>query len=223
MDVQISNSGGEHPGLARTGRADHQHETVGAGNRGCGVGLQHIETGRDRVSSTVNPVPACASSAQVRIRSSWTSTASRGEPWRRWLDPQRATIRVSTLCRVGRVQVDATFEHLVGATLDCRCPAVSRHLRHGTLQVTDRLHDVGAAPRRVLQRHRLNNLGDRQRLCRGTVGGGPLDALDETIDGPADLGRLALPPCRQIGDTEPGLAAPGVGRGFTLQGGMLLR
>ena len=35
--------------------------------------------------------------------------------------------------------------------------------------------------------------------------------------------RLALPPCRQIGDTEPGLAAPGIGRGFTLQGGTLLR
>ena len=60
------------------------------------------------------------------------------------------------------------------------------------------------------------SVGERSR-------GGPFDVLDELFDGPTDLCRLALPPCRQIGDTEPGLAAPGVGRGFTFQGGTLLR
>ena len=75
----------------------------------------------------------------------------------------------------------------------------------------------------MLRRHRLDNVADGQRVRRGTVGSGPLDALDEPFDGPTDLCRLALPPCRQIGDTEPGLAAPGIGRGFTLQGGTLLR
>ena len=60
------------------------------------------------------------------------------------------------------------------ASLDRRGPAVSRHLRHGTLQVTDRLHDIGPAPRRMLRRHRLDDLGDGQRVRRGTVGGGPL-------------------------------------------------
>ena len=112
------------------------------------------------------------------------------EPRRRRLDPQRATIRVSTLRRVGRIQVDAAFEHLVGGVFDRRCPAVSRHLRHGTVQVTDRLDDIGPAPRRVLRRHRLDNVGDGQRVRRGTVGGGPPDVLDEPFDGPADR----LPP-----------------------------
>ena len=44
LGVQVGDSGGEHPGLARTGRADDQHETVVAGHRGGGFGLQHIET-----------------------------------------------------------------------------------------------------------------------------------------------------------------------------------
>ena len=45
VGVQVGDGGGEHPRLARTGRADHQHETVVAGHRGSGVGLQHIEAG----------------------------------------------------------------------------------------------------------------------------------------------------------------------------------
>ena len=45
LGVQVVDGGGEHPGLAGTGRADHQHETVVAGDRGGGVGLQHIEAG----------------------------------------------------------------------------------------------------------------------------------------------------------------------------------
>ena len=45
VGVQVVDGGGEHPRLARTGRADDQHDTVVAGHRGGGVGLQHIEAG----------------------------------------------------------------------------------------------------------------------------------------------------------------------------------
>jgi hypothetical protein len=191
IDVQISNSGGEHPGLAGTGGTDDQHKAIVAGDRASRFGLQHIQTGalhgpRRRNGSGLSidrPAENPFLLDEHRLR---------GEPRCRWLDPQRATIRVSTLHRVRRIQVDAALQHLVGATLDRRCPTLSGHLRHGTVQVTDRLNHVGPTPRRVLRRHRFDDVGDRWRVRRGTVGGGPPDVLDEPFDGPADS------PCQRV-------------------------
>ena len=50
--VQVVGGGGEHAGLAGTGRADDQHEPVVAGDRRRGVGLQRIETVAGRRWST---------------------------------------------------------------------------------------------------------------------------------------------------------------------------
>ena len=91
LGVQVVDGGGEHPRLARTGRTDHQHETVLAGHRGGGVGLQHIEAGaldgprrrRGFGLSIDRPGENPLLLDEHRLG---------GEPRRRWLDPQRATI-----------------------------------------------------------------------------------------------------------------------------------
>ena len=151
-----------------------------------------------------------ASIAQVMMCSSSASTASevkRGAVGsihsERPSDARRVVV-------VGWVEIDTVFEHPVGGALDGVEPAASRHLRHGTLHVTDRLQHVGPTPRRVLRRHRRHDLANRQRHGRRRVCGPRLDLGDELVDGPAGVGCFAPPPCRQIGGTVTGLAATGV-------------
>ena len=78
---------------------------------------------------------------------------------------------------------------------------VSRLLRHGTLHVADRLQHIGPGPRRPLIRHPTDDVGDEQRLRRGPVGGGFVDAGVEEVDRPAGVGGFGPPPCRQIDGT----------------------
>ena len=223
LGVQVVDGGGEHAGLARTSRADHQHEPVLPRHRRCCLSSA---THRGRCARRSSKVPLSRpvrSIAQVMMCSSSASTASdvnrgavgsvhkdRPSEFRRCValggsrSTQRSSIR-SAACSIAAAQ---------------RCPDIcdTGRCRSQIARTTSaRPHDERSAD------IASTTSRDGQRVGRGTVAGGAFDLLDELFDGPADLCRLALPSCRQIGDTEPGLAAPGVGRGFTFQGGMLLR
>ena len=95
LRVQVVDGGGKHPGLARPGRADHQHQTVVAGDTERGVGLQHIET-RRLDGPRRSPDRLCASIAHVTIRSSCGEHRLGREPSGGRLDPQRPTVRRPT-------------------------------------------------------------------------------------------------------------------------------
>ena len=131
----------------------------------------------------------------------------------------RPAIRLPPHRVARRIEIDEVLEHQVGGPFDALEPTLSRHLRHGTLAVADRLDHVGPTPRRPLRRHRLDDIGDGQHISRDTLQGCPLDRLVELVDCPADFRRLGLPPCHQIGGTVTGLARAVSAVGLPLQGG----
>ena len=94
-------------------------------------------------------------------------------PGRGRFDPHRPAIRLAPRRVARRVEIDEVLEHQVGGAFDGIEPAVSRHLRHGTLTVTDRLDHIGPTPRRPLRRHRLHDIVDRQHVDRTRGGGRP--------------------------------------------------
>ena len=110
-------------GLAGAGRADDHHETVGAGDRRGGVGLEHVESvpldgGRRR------RFVGWASIAQASTRSSSARIASLVMCGCGWLQPDRAAIRhPAAEALAGGVEVDAVVDHPVTGPFEGRRPA----------------------------------------------------------------------------------------------------
>ena len=158
--VKVVGGGGEHAGLAGPGRADDEDEPIVAGDGRCGIGLQRIET---------VPVDGGGGCGRVGLgghrprqdRFLLGEHRLGREPGRGRFDPHRPAIRHPPSRVAWWVEVDELGEHVVGGTFERGGPAASRHLRHGTLQVADRLQYVGPCPRRPLLRH-----GSRSRPGR---------------------------------------------------------
>ena len=146
--VEVVGGGGEHAGLAGTGRTDDEHEAVVAGDGGRRLGLHHVESG------PVDGGGRCRRVGLGRHRPGddvllLGEHRLGGEAGSGRFDPHRPAIRRPPL-RVARwVEVDQVLEHPVGGSFDGVEPAASRHLRHGSLHVADRLDHVGTAPRRA--------------------------------------------------------------------------
>ena len=103
---------------------------------------------------------AWAAIAHVMIASSWARTGSdvnRGAVGSIHTDRPSEPRRVASPGGSRSTSWATTWSV---ARSSVRGPAVSRLLRHGTLQVADRLQHIGPGPRRALLRHRLDHLGD---------------------------------------------------------------
>ena len=210
-------------GLAGAGRADHHDQTVGAGDRRGGVGLQHVE-----------PVPVDGG-RRLRLVGLGVDRPGQhpfllgedrvaGDVRGGRLQPDRTAIRHSAAeVLAGGVEVDAVVDHPVTAPFQGRRPALSRHLGHGRLEVTDRPQDIGPGPRRPGSGEVIDHLldGHRRRRPLGELSASHLEFGDQPSRAPAELFGFVPPPCRQIRDTVPGLADTGIGRRLPLQGGPL--
>ena len=146
VSVEVVGGGGEHAGLAGTGRPDDEDEAVVAGDGGSGVGLQRIQ-----------PVPVHRGGRCRRVglgghrprhdRFLLGEHRLGREPGCGRFDPHRPAIRAASGGVAGRVEIDELGEDMVGGSLEGGGPAVTRLLRHGALQVADRLQHVGPRPR----------------------------------------------------------------------------
>ena len=160
VSVEVVGGGGEHAGLAGAGRADDEDEAVVAGDGRGGVGLQRIQ-----------PVPVDGGGRCGRVglgghrpredRFLLGEHRLGREPGCGRFDPHRPAIRAAPGGVAGRVEVDELCEDMVGGSLEGVGPAVSRQLRHGALQVADRLQHIGPRPRRALLRHRVDHVRRR--------------------------------------------------------------
>ena len=169
LAVQVVDGGSQHAGLAGTGRTDHQHQPRRRRRQrppplACNTSSPHgVHGGRRcrRVQLRVDrPGDDVFLLGQHRL-----GREARGGRF----DPHRSSIRCPPRRSVGRVEVDQILDHPVGGSFDGVEPTASRHLRHRTLHVTDRLDHIGATPRRALRRHHLDDVVDR---CR--IGGRPV-------------------------------------------------
>ena len=78
-------------------------------------------------------------------------------------------------------------------------PAVSRQLRHGWLEITDRPEHVGPGPRRTTSREPIDDLVDGDHLrCLVRTQSRDVDGGDEPAGSPVELGCFTGPPCPQI-------------------------
>ena len=161
--VEVVDRGLQHGGLARTGRPDHQDESVPAGDGRGGVGLHHVE-----VSALDGGGRRCGSSswlsiAHDRMCSSWVSTRSLvkcvsiGA-----IHTERPSERRRRSTPVGSMSTQASRTRSV---LRSNTPTHSLPGDAGLWPdaVAQGAHHVEAIPTRALRQH-LHHLADRHRL-----------------------------------------------------------
>ena len=161
VGVEVVGGGGEHAGLAGAGRSDDEHEPVVAGDGRGGVGLQRIEPVPVRPWSDGAGGSAWAAIAHVTIASSWASTGSdvnRGAVGSIHTDRPSEPRRVVSPGGSRSTSWARTWSVARSRAAAQRCPDM---LRHGALQVADRLQHVGPRPRRPLLRHRVDHVRRR--------------------------------------------------------------
>ena len=123
--VEVVGGGGEHAGLAGTGRADDQDQSIVAGDRGRRLALHHVETGpldRARRGRRVGlgchrPGDDVFFLGQHRLGRVPGCTR---------FDPHRPTVRVAPRRVARRVDIDQVVDDTLGGAFDGIEPTVSR-------------------------------------------------------------------------------------------------
>ena len=136
--ARSSTARSQHRRLARAGRSDDHHQPVGAGDRGGGVGLQHVQPvtvdGGRRARVVGLGVDRPGEDAFLLGEDRVAGEVRGGR-----FEPHRPAIRHRAGGPpVGRVEIDAALDDLVGGPFQRGRPPLSRHRGHGGLQVADR-------------------------------------------------------------------------------------
>ena len=220
LRLQVGDGGGEHGGLAGTGRADDHHQPVLTGDGGGGVRLEHIEAvplDRWRWLRVVELGVEHPGEDRFLLGEDVVAGDLGGDR----LDPHRPTIRPPTRRVVaGGVQVDALAEHPLHRPIDGLRPPITGHPGLGAEPVGDDPEHIHAMPRRAVGGELLDHLTHRHppRRHRAARAASVIDWLSVSAVIPMPAASLR-PPCAQIGDTVAGLAQPGVRRRLPFQRG----
>ena len=102
------------------------------------------------------------------------------------------------------------LEDAVRGLLDEFDPPLPRHPRQRALVVADRLHDIGAAPRRAFERQPVDDVVDVQRPRRLRRACGALDGVPQLGRGPSGVVGFPAPAVEQVGGAVSRFAAAGV-------------
>ena len=192
---EVVDGGGEHRGLAGTGRADHQHQPIRPRDRGGGLGLHHIEPARVHGGRRCGRVELCVHRPADDVFLLGQHVAAGVMTGRRF-DPHRPPIRTpSTSARVVGVEIDTLRQDRVGDGMQRLRPLRAVHPWLWTSDIADGLQDVEAMPRRTLLGHSSDDFADRHRLLDlRMVDRRCVDAVGERLRGHAHRRRLGQPP-----------------------------
>ena len=142
---EVGNGSAEHGGLAGPGRSDHQHQPVRPCDHRRSFGLHHIKPASVNSGRGGRWVELNVDRPRQDMFFLGKHLAAGVMPSGRF-DPHRATIGVASRdVGLGRVEINALLEDLVGRPIQRRSPPCAMHARLGTGSVTDRLQYRGDA------------------------------------------------------------------------------